>query len=77
MKRLTISKSLSELEATNSLIVQRTKRDLRRMLIADARKHGSTITPAAIVTTEKVETLTLNPDEPHSLRIITMRVDIP
>jgi hypothetical protein len=71
MKRLQLSKSLSETEASNSTIVTRTKRTMRNALLVAAHKHG----PArardiqAFEYDEKVAE--------NTFHVITMRIDVP
>jgi hypothetical protein len=78
MKRLSLSKSLSEVEATSGARVAITKRHMRAALIQAASRRGVNINLADIVTRERMETITAVMDAPDSqLLIITMYVDVP
>ena len=75
MKRLQLSRSLSQMEAGNSALVTRTKRLMRGSLLTAALKQG----PARardITVTEYDETLSSD-GVPIPMHIITMRIDIP
>lgn len=76
MKRLQLSRALSDTEASNAALVTRTKRLMRGSLLTAALKHG----PARardIKLTEYVETLASEDGKPLQMFIITMRIDIP
>ena len=76
MKRLQISKGLSELEANNDVIVERTKRTMKNALLVAAQKQGKA-RARDITTVEYVEALSTETGEPNILHIISMRIDMP